>query len=379
MCAGLHPEQTNLCFEYQFRPDGKTFHPALFNLLSLAERVFPPRYLRLGASAWLRMTSRDPVVRQTANVGTLPFNLLPLFDYAEKRLQTEPGYLDHPTIYDLLRRAGQRFLYYGFARPKDAGETIKRFHSMFVRHDLYEADQTMVSQFERDLRTNSPDFTHLHFSMLDWIGHKYGPSSSELMDAIGVIDGLIRRVVEIAQEQYRDVRLLISADHGMVEVQHHHDLDKILADLRLHEPEDYLSFRDSTVARFWFFTPQARDTVTSCLESIEWGRVLNEEDKRKLHIRFPDNANGDLLFLLNAGHVILPNYYQDETKPPLGMHGYDPTVGDNQGSILLHNPPRKPGLKNGTILDMVDIFPTLLDLHGLEWPGPLSGRSVLRK
>jgi len=62
---------------------------------------------------------------------------------------------------------------------------------------------------------------------------------------------------------------------------------------------------------------------------------------------------------------------------PKGMHGYDPDVVDNQGAIAIHDGERSYAKSEGSTLDLVDVFPTLLDLHGLPLRQGLCGRSVL--
>ncbi|MCA9806278.1 MAG: hypothetical protein KC777_30125, partial [Cyanobacteria bacterium HKST-UBA02] len=100
MCAGVFPEETGLCFEYQFRPDGKTYSRSLARGISAAEHLVPRKLARLAATAWVRSTSRNPVARRTAVVGNLPAEWLPFFELAEQRLQTQSGYLPVPTIWD---------------------------------------------------------------------------------------------------------------------------------------------------------------------------------------------------------------------------------------------------------------------------------------
>lgn len=377
MCAGVYPEETNLAFEYQLRPGGRTFSRALAGALGAAGKVLPNRYLRLGASAWIRATRRDPIARRTAMVGHMPYHQLPLFDLAERKLQTEPGYLAVDTIYDHLRAAGQEIAYFGFARPKTLRETARRIRSLLVRGDLLESDRTMVENFLRLLRHRRPNFAHLHFAACDWVGHRYGPESEESLQAILAVDRMMEKVHRAALERYPEVRMLITADHGMVPVTESYDLDEALRGIDVREPDDFVSFRDSTVARFWFFNPRAEEKLRRRLESLPWGTVFDDEALAHHRIRFPDNANGELFFLLRPGAVLLPNYYQGGGVPPLGMHGYDPHEKDNQGAVLLHGSDQAVALEQGATTDLVDLFPTLFDLHGLKKPEVTAGRSFL--
>ncbi|MEM0912992.1 MAG: alkaline phosphatase family protein [Planctomycetota bacterium] len=378
MIAGQHPEQTGLCYEYLFRPEGKTFRWRWCAPLAPISRVVPSRYTRLAASLALRLTSRSPIVRQTAMVGHTPFHLLPYFDIAEDRLPVDPRYLDQPTVFDLLAEHGQRYLYFGFARPKPWHELPKRVYSAMIRHDLLEADRTMARQCERALQREPVDLVHLHFCACDWVGHKYGPDSPETREAIRVTDDLCRQIVERLRQRYRQVRVLASADHGMVEVTEHHDIHREVLDaLGIRQPRDYLIMLDSTSARFWFFNPDAEVAVREALVRLTWGSVIDDEARSRYHIRFKDDANGSLIFLLKPGVVLLPNHYQSAGAPPRGMHGYAPETPDNHGAILMADDTRDWSTVPSRQLDLVDVFPALLDLHGLPKPAGLPGRSIL--
>ncbi len=379
MCAGVYPEETDLCFEYQFRPEGKTFSPRLCATLEAASKILPLRPLKLAASAWLRATSRNIIARRTGLIGNIPFDQLRLFDLSEHRLQTEPGYLATPTIYDLLREAGQDFSYFGFARSKSPREILRRIRSLVLGNDLLEADRSLVRNYLGDLERHRPAFAHLHFSACDWVGHRFGPDSDEMEATILALDRMVEEVHGQALGRYDRVRLLLSADHGMVGVTSSHDLRRELARLPVSEPEDYVAFLDSTMARFWFFKPAAERAIRQSLDDLPWGTVLSEEERARHRIRFRDNANGDLFFLLNPGEVLLPNYYQATGAPPHGMHGYDPDERDNQGAVLLHGFPGKAVRDTGALIDLVDLFPTLLDLHGLPKPTESSARSLLQR
>ncbi|MDP6057394.1 MAG: alkaline phosphatase family protein, partial [Pirellulaceae bacterium] len=307
MWAGVYPEESDICFEYKFCPQGPTFRSWWCRVFRFLATIIPDRQLRLAASAWLRATSRSPIARRTGLVGHMPFDWMPLFEYAEKRLPTDPRYLSTPSIFNLLNDRNQHFLYHGFARPKRRFEILKRLWAMGVRGDLMESDRTMVEHVKVDLRRSRPHLVHMHFSACDWIGHRFGPDSVELKQAIRRVDELVAQVHDAARQSYRQVRILATADHGMVGVKRHHDMStEVLDGLPFRQPDDFLIFRDSTIARFWFFRPDAEEAIRRRLADVSWGRVLGADDLQQYRIRFRDNANGDLLFLLDPGEVLLP-------------------------------------------------------------------------
>lgn len=379
MFAGVSPEQTGLAFEYQFNPAGTTLRPCFFRFLKMLGHILPHRYLRILASAWLRLTSKNPIARQTVFLGNMPFDHFPFFELSESKRQTDKNYLSVPTIYDLLRQKGEEHLCYGFARPKKRFEFLKRIYSVIVKKDLHEVDRTMTIQFLEELKTHQPSFLHLHYASSDWVGHKFGPDSPEMHQTIEILDSLVKEVHEKVLEYYDHVRLVVTADHGMVDVTESYDLDQeILKDLSFSEPKDYLCFRDSTMARFWFFHPKAEEAIKRKLASVSWGKIIEGELKKEHRVRFSNNRNGDLIFLLNPGVVLVPNYYQASGAPPKGMHGYAPDALDNQGAIILCDDQHQVSLENGATIDLIDIFPTLCALGGFTCPANGEGKSILK-
>ena len=81
--------------------------------------------------------------------------------------------------------------------------------------------------------------------------------------------------------------------------------------------------------------------------------------------------------MADAGTLILPNYFQG-SEPVIGMHGYLPDVPDNQAAYLVVDRDRPAGdIVDPVPRQMVDVFPTLLDLLRLPVPSSCEGRSLL--
>jgi hypothetical protein len=149
------------------------------------------------------------------------------------------------------------------------------------------------------------DIDFVYFGDLDVLGHKYGTKSFEIIKAIRDIDKKISLM-------HFD---LIFSDHGMVNV------DKVIR-----VPITNNCVIDSDMARYWG----------------------SEEELAKIRERLPmgdgkiiewDNKYGDLIFLVNTGVLIFPDFWND--KPVKGMHGYDGKHKDMKAFYLLN----KKGLK----------------------------------
>ena len=154
-----------------------------------------------------------------------------------------------------------------------------------------------------------PDIDFVYFGELDSLGHKYGTKSFEIIKAVREIDKKISLM-------HFD---LIFSDHGMVNV------DKII---RVPITKD--CFIDSDMARYW-----GSDEELSRIKKrlpFEYGKII-EWDKKY----------GDLIFLVNTGVLIFPDFWNG--KPVRGMHGYDGQHKDMKAFYLLNKKGKKEDLK----------------------------------
>lgn len=106
------------------------------------------------------------------------------------------------------------------------------------------------------------------------------------------------------------------------------------------------------------------------------GRTLSDEERRRLHVDFSDNRYGDILFWLDKGCVISPSFFQRSTGDLKGMHGY---VDDDLmlGAFIVYSTNESLEGVDRQTLELVDTFPTLLDLLPVAEKPPSDGTSAL--
>jgi hypothetical protein len=134
-----------------------------------------------------------------------------------------------------------------------------------------------------------------------------------------------------AREHYAEVRLYVFSDHGMANCNVMLDLKKEVEALPLRMPGDYVVVYDSTMARFWFFNENARQTITRRLQQIPDGRIVPDDELEKLGTLFPDRYFGELIFLAREGVLIVPSHMG--ARPIRGMHGYHPTDAHSYAAL----------------------------------------------
>ncbi|MHC4585586.1 MAG: alkaline phosphatase family protein [Planctomycetota bacterium] len=343
--AGLYPDECDGGMHFWYSPETSPFKKAKF-LLRCFEG-FPHNFQRLLhrlSTVFVRKTTKYSRARYVPSFYRIPFKLMPFFDVAEKHLLYEDEFINGRNIFAILRNNNKPFYFHGAPTCPPGVEDVYT--------GLVEADHPF-------------DFMFLHISLLDSVGHKYGPNSDEMSSALKRVDDLIKDISTFLKKKYGDFNFVIIGDHGMAEVQTTLDMRKEIEELDIKAGKDYVYFLDSTIARFWFFDEKSKQLVTSILSRIKQGRILTEVDKDRYHLNYSHNRFGDLLFLVDPENLIFPNFWNDVT-PERGMHGYEPEYSGQQSILIIHSPFINEQIKIESPVDMRRIFPTLLKLTGVK-------------
>jgi glycosyltransferase involved in cell wall biosynthesis/predicted AlkP superfamily pyrophosphatase or phosphodiesterase len=358
--AGLHPEGSESGHAlYVYDPDNSPFKDIQELKFKKTSENEPSKALfKEYLTAEVRKLERFKGHSASARYGypaEIPYEMLPNFAFSEKINIFEPDSLPAPTLFDILRQHNMAWLW--IAYPTDDQRTV-----------------AILDSFKKRIKPEH-SLVYLHFAELDWAGHAHGPDSQERRKIQREIDSAVKEIYEIMEGRSNEVNCLIFGDHGMVEITKTIDIESQLKSSGLKVPEDLVYFLDSTQARFWFKNEHAKKVVEEILGRFsDSGRILNDDDLARLHIRYDHKKFGELFFAVNESVMIYPNFFQ-RTGASRGMHGYLPEVKDNQAAFIVAGcgPQKKPE----DAIDMVDLFPMILDLMGLPVPQTSMGKSLL--
>lgn len=268
--------------------------------------------------------------------------LLPWFNYAEKKnIYGRGGITGSSSIFDQLAEQGIA-------------------HRVYSYHHLTDAE--ILDQAIKDIRSRAASFFFLYLSELDMFLHMHCKESEQVERRLQSYDRSLRRVFQAAREIDPEATMTVISDHGMTPVQRHYDLVKEIEALGLRMPDDYLAVYDSTMARFWFFNDQARESIHDCLKNLECGRILPDEELRRLGVLFTDRRFGELIFLLHPGWLLSQSDFNGKGWMPSGMHGYHPEHPFSDAVFLSS---RQPSVSLRTI---ADIYPCMQSAAGITKP-----------
>jgi len=264
---------------------------------------------------------------------------LPLFNYVEKKnIYGAGGIPGSSSIFDELTAQGIA-------------------HRVYSYHHL--SDANIIEGAIQDIQSKTASFFFLYLSEMDMFLHMHCKEPERIEERLRSYEKGLRKVFQAARAVDPEATMTVISDHGMTPVQHHFDVVGEIDSLGLKIPEDYLAVYDSTMARFWFFNEKARGAVRDCLTKLSCGRILPDEELRRLGVFFEDQRFGELIFLLNPGWLVSKGNFNGKGWMPIGMHGYHPHDPWSDAIFLSSSQPSAP------VRTIADVYPCMRSAAGL--------------
>jgi hypothetical protein len=271
--------------------------------------------------------------------------ILPQFNYVEKRDILAPGgIVNVPSILDEIAVQGIAYRVYSYRQLPDA---------------------QIVECAARDIAAGAASFFLLYLSEMDAFLHMHCTEREALAERLQWYEKKLMSVFRAARAADPGAIMAVVSDHGMTPVTRHFDLAQRIAGLTLKMLSDYLVVYDSTMARFWFFSERAKESIGDCLSNLSCGEILTDEDLRRLGVQFGDRRYGQLVFLLRPGWLFSQSNFNGHSWQPRGMHGYDPADSFSDAIFLSD---RFPSVPMRTIADIHPWLQTALGLRDAPPP-----------
>jgi hypothetical protein len=267
--------------------------------------------------------------------------LLPLFNFVEKKnIYGDGGIPGSLSIFDELTAQGIA-------------------HRVYSYHHL--TDANIIDQAIRDIQSKTASFFFLYLSQMDMFLHMRCNEPEEIEERLRAYENGLRKVFQAAREVDSQATMTVISDHGMTPVRHHFDVVGEIEALGLKMPDDYLAVYDSTMVRFWFFNDEAKQSVHDRLTKLSCGRILPDEELRRLGVFFEDRRFGELVFLLHPGWLVSKGSFNGKEWMPIGMHGYHP---DDPSSDAIFLSSAQPPVSVRTIADVYSCMRNAAGLTG---------------
>jgi hypothetical protein len=344
MYTGVRPDRHLLWFVWQRNPRSSPFRwlrPfGLFEAVdNLALRVAITKMTRL----FVRTTSWFGVPYPVH----VPWRALPELDIAERKLWSDPGYLDTAaTIFDVWRNREVSFEIVGMEKGRAAG----------------------LTSIERWVPPAEPaDVTYLFAGDVDHSSHAHGQDSDQVTELLGRVDAVIRRQMDALVERVGAVDLVLWSDHG------HHDVERLdpfdLLERHGIDMSSFLYVIDTNFIRLWIADANERSELGRRLDSMGVGRVLNDADQARYRVRMPDDRYGNLIFYLDVPYAFSRTIWGFGRRL-VSAHGYFPDHARSDGVFVSSRAARE-----GEV-GLVDVAASLLELTGIRPEDDLDGNPV---
>ena len=238
-----------------------------------------------------------------------------------------------------------------------------------------EARVDQVLTWLAEPEASRPHMITLYFEEVDSYSHWYGPDSTRNIGMIRQVDSYLGRLLDgLGKLPHGDrVNIILVSDHGLrsyFEGEQPLVLSEYiytghaslvgggsylfahLADDDLHRAGEYAA----TVNQHWKHgKAYTRDNAPA-----DWHVTGNP--------RFPD-----LIFIPEPGHAVIP---VAGAKSLAGDHGWAPEDPAMHGFFMASGPNIKPGVQLGAV-EMVDVYPLMLAILGLEGPATIDGDAAV--
>jgi predicted AlkP superfamily pyrophosphatase or phosphodiesterase len=209
-----------------------------------------------------------------------------------------------------------------------------------------------------------PHFIMLYFSLVDTEGHRHGPDSKEVKEAVEEVDKVIGTLWKKLQKLDLPINLMVVSDHGMVAVKR----DQPIYLNALTDLENYEVASSSGVIHLLY----ARDkdslriekTLTELREKAEGRYVAYRADNMPAHLHFDTGERrGDIVVYALAPYV----FGTPIRKPSPGAHGFDPyQTKDVHGIFYAIGSHFKSQVRLGSF-ENVHVFPAIMEILQLAY------------
>lgn len=209
-----------------------------------------------------------------------------------------------------------------------------------------------------------PKFITLYYDLTDSEGHRYGPNSQQVNNAIARLDSLIGVLFNKLDEiKLRDsVNLIIVSDHGMTEI----STDRYVNIEEIASCRSCKFFNRGAVMNIFIKSKSEVDEVFDKLKHNESHYRVYKSAEIPEHFHFRNNhLIGDLFVLADPGWSVGTLKDKDRMSDYNGgNHGFDNSFMDMHGIFYAIGPSFKENYTTGTI-ENINIYPLLCKIMNI--------------
>ncbi len=227
--------------------------------------------------------------------------------------------------------------------------------------NLARAEQ--VIEWLKNPELNRPHFISLYFSDVDSAGHKFGPDSHQVEEAVHNIDAAIGALVDWTDQSQLAIQYVIVSDHGMLPIKEQIDITP-LADL-----STFNMYERGPTAQLYANDPTKIEETYQALKKAERNfRVYRQKDLPADWKYVDVDRAGDIVIVADQGYYMYRSESFNNTAPgttSVASHGWDPKVEAMKGLFIARGSMIQKGFKIPAFKN-TDVYPLVLNILGLK-------------
>ncbi|MDK1287585.1 ectonucleotide pyrophosphatase/phosphodiesterase [Pseudoalteromonas umbrosa] len=255
--------------------------------------------------------------------------------------------------------------------PESGARFNGRTPSYYMRYAKKGSYQKRIDQIIEWLKlekSQRPRFVAGYFSLVDDMGHDFGPDAAETYQAVQEVDKLIGQLwSRLKSEVDHDVNLVLVSDHGMVSV----DPEKTIILEKLGFDLEQFDVKNGGTRTHLYKKPNSEVDIAGLKLSLseqskERFEVLNNTVLASRGVKI-DDTTADIIIEAFPPYA----FGTHEKIDYVGAHGY-PYSKDLAATFVAIGPAFKKGVKLPEVNNL-DIYPTVASILGLKLMSKVDG------
>lgn len=249
-------------------------------------------------------------------------------------------------------------------------------HYVAYNHSTPHIDRiNKVIEWMKLPRSQRPHYVSLYFSDVDSAGHRYGPRSKGVKEAVLKVDASLKLLLGELSKLKLELNIIIVSDHGMTRLD---ESKKITIDTSPVIKQLLKSFHIQGKGPIMFLyyhgqPSKKQKTINQLIKQLAQVSSHYQTYRRSnLPRRFHGNNNprmGDIILMADPPYSL---GIGQQWSIPKGDHGYDGIHRDMHGIFLARGPQLKTGLAIES-LENIHIYPLIARILGPPVRGRIDG------
>lgn len=250
------------------------------------------------------------------------------------------------------------------------GGQLPTYHLHYSKYSDYQQRIDQIIEWLQYPEATRPVFIAGYFSLVDTVGHDFGPDAPQTREAVQVVDALIGQLYERLQALPINVNLVVVSDHGMIAV----DKSQITYESELNISDDFLVLNEGEQILLYAKDGVSEATIKQQFDNLTalklpGVRVFDEHQRKHYHM--PRNQRtGDIIITIDAPARFARN---EQSRIGPGGHGYLPEHPDMGATFVAAGPAFKRGVTIPRFSNL-EVYPALAKVLGLELIRPVDGK-----